>query len=182
MRRFFVFLATFLFGPATSAYAQTNTVSLDAFFELIALGSADDIAGALQDDPTLAVARDKYEFQAIHLLDYADFNAKLAILLAHGADINAQNDEGVALLHILIDFAFMPEVLNAGADLELADHQGRTPLLVHLSEPDSFEMVAALLDAGADPRATDHSGQSAIDYARLHGDPDLEQMIQAAGG
>lgn len=181
MRVFLICLVTMLFGPAARSQEQPATADVEAFFALVQTGGASAVEAALRQNPALAIATDRFGFQAIHVLDYADFDAVLALLIAHGADINAQNNDGMSLLHILIDMEFLPHVLRAGADLELKDTLGRTPIMVHLTEPEGLEMVIMLLQAGADPHATDESGQSVHDYALLWGDPMLADIVAKAG-
>jgi len=65
----------------------------------------------------------------------------LPLLLKHGADIDAQNDEGMALLHVLIDPKFIDIALQYGADPDLRDKKGRTPIMVHLKEPDGVDFA-----------------------------------------
>ena len=155
---------------------------VEAFFSLVQTGDASAVEAALITNPALATGTDKYGFQPIHVLDYIDFEEKLALLMSYGADINSQNDDGIGLLHILIDAEFLPLVLLANADLELKDKLGRTPVMVHFTEPEGLSMVAALLGAGADPNATDSIGQSVLDYARLWNDPQVTQIVIEAGG
>lgn len=91
-------------------------------------------------------------------------------LLDAGADANATDDAGRTPLHTWASAGWtnehmLPELLRAGARLELRDVDGRTPLL-H-AEPgsreelvDAEERVLRLLDAGAAPLVKDHSGRS----------------------
>lgn len=182
MRFSFTLLLALFFGSYSSAQSQPSGEDVDEFFASVATGGVSAVVTALSENPMLATATDKYGFQAVHVLGYIDFEKNLATLLERGADINSQNDEGIGLLHILIDTEFLPPVLLAGANLELKDELGRTPVMVHLTEPEGLSMVAALLQAGADPNATDSRGQSVLDYARLWNDPLVTQIVVDAGG
>lgn len=182
MRSFLLLLCTLAFGNPVSAQTQSETPDIEAFFSLVQTGGATSVKNALSKNPALATATDSLGFQPIHMLDYTDFDKILGLLIGNGADINAQNDEGIGLIHILIDEQFLPAVLSAGADLELKDKSGRTPVMVWLTEPDGLLMVAALLQAGADPNAKDSRGQSVMDYARLWNDPEVEKLIVEFGG
>lgn len=165
-------------SPITAAAHDTP---LEAFFELVAVGSVSSVAEALTHEPDLAVKADKYGFSAVHVLDYLGFKEKLALLQRFGADINARNDEGHALLHIIIDPALIAVAVKAGADVNLDDYSGRTPLMVHLTEPDGADFLPAFVAAGADPNARDAKGKSVLDYAADHNDPTLTEMLLAAG-
>jgi len=182
VRKFWIFLATVFIGNPASSQEKPDVTDIETFFSLVQSGGASAVEDALIKNPALATSIDKYDFQPIHVLDYIDFEEKLSLLMRYGADINAQNDEGIGLLHILTDTEFLQPVLLAGANLELKDDLGRTPVMVHLTEPEGLSMVAALLGTGADPNATDSNGQSVLDYARLWNDPQVTQIVIEAGG
>jgi len=180
--KFWIFFAAVVLGNSASSQEQPDMTDVETFFSLVQTGGASAVEAALIATPTLATGTDKYGFQPIHVLDYIEFEEKLALLIKYGADINSQNDEGIGLLHILIDAEFLPLLLLSNADLELKDGLGRTPVMIHLTEPEGLPMVAALLGAGADPNASDSIGQSVLDYARLWNDPQVTQIVIEAGG
>jgi ankyrin repeat protein len=182
MRAFWVFLVAIFLGNSTSSQEQIDMADIRTFFSLVETGSVSAVEASLIENPALATGTDTFGFQPIHVLDYRDFEEKLDLLIQYGADINAQNAEGVGLLHILIDTEFLPTVLVAGADSELKDRSGRTPVMTHLTEPEGLEMVAALLQAGASPNATDNNGQSVLDYARIWNNPQVTELVIDAGG
>ncbi|KAL3492817.1 ankyrin repeat-containing domain protein [Aspergillus germanicus] len=83
----------------------------------------------------------------------ASFNgdAKVAkLLIDNGANVEARNKKGRTALHIAakhdrnVEILFV--LLNAGADLNGADHQGDTPLCHALGKVDVYRY---LLDMGA---------------------------------
>lgn len=167
-----------LFGPVT---AQPITdEDAEVFYEIVALGPISAVAASLAETPALATARDAGGFEPIHMLDYAGFAEKLALLLANGADINARNDDGIGLIHILIAPEFLPIILAAGADLNLRDAKGRTPLMLFAQEQDGDDMLRALLQAGADATLRDSAGNGVLFYG-AGGDPALIQLLAKAG-
>lgn len=139
---------------------------LEVFFELVAVGPAAAVQAALAETPALATARDVSGFEAMHMLDYQDFDQKLKLLKDSGADLNTRNDDGIGLIHILIDPDFLPQLLAAGADINLRDAKGRTPLMLFAQEPNGQDMLRALLTAGADATLRDADGHSAVYYAQ----------------
>lgn len=180
MRKLLAAIFSMLVGMS-SAQSQPSEDEVRAFHSVVQTGGAAAVERALKKNPALATAVGQNKFQAIHVLDYIDFSEILALLISYGADINAQNDYGHTLLHMLVDPEFVPIVLNSGADLEIRDKQGRTPLMSALTEPDSFEMVRALLAGGADPNVRDNKGQTVLGFAREHSDdPAIVDLLEEA--
>jgi len=124
--------------------------------------------------------RDRYGFTAVHVLDYIELPQKIRLLQQYGADINAQNDQGHALLHMLIDPALVQDVVAAGGDINLRDNEGRTPIMVQMLEPDAIDFLPAYLAANADPNARDAAGRSVLEYADAFEDPDMVAMLVRA--
>ncbi len=163
------------FAQTVPEAAPGSPDRLTAFYDAVALGSTEEMAALLKADPTLATQQDGFGFEAIHMLDYAGFDAKLKLLLANGADINAQNHDGIGLIHFLVDPEFLPAVLAAGADVDLRDKAGETPLMLFVQEPEGADMVAGLIVAHADVTAKDTAGQTALALARAV--PDNEAIV-----
>jgi ankyrin repeat protein len=151
-----------LIGLALPALAQSD----DDIAHAVQMGDLDAVEQILTYDPERIRKRDAHGFLMIHLLDYTNFDPMLALLMRHGANINATTPEGYTLLHVLIDPEFLPAALNAGANLEAQDVSGRTPLLLWMMEDEGEDMIAALLKAGANPNARDVSGRTPLDYAQ----------------
>ncbi|CAI6029865.1 unnamed protein product [Clonostachys chloroleuca] len=99
-----------------------------------------------------------------------------------GADINAQNavcagtlehrvwKKGSSALHELARGSSwwkyaqgLKYLIERGADLELRDEKGRTPL--HLALADKMTTARILVEAGADVNAVDDSGKTCLAYA-----------------
>ena len=182
MRLVPIFLLVLLAVTGAFAQNQPDEKDVEAFFAAVQTGGKSTVAAELGRNPSLATAKDKYGFRAVHLLDYTDFEEILSLLLDHGAEINVQNHEGIGLLHILADAEFLPIVLGKGGNLELRDKQGRTPVMVHLLEPEGLQMVEAMLHAGANPNAKDTSGKSVMSYAVLRNDLTSVELVREAGG
>ncbi|WP_199100133.1 ankyrin repeat domain-containing protein [Dyella sp. ASV21] len=110
-------------------------------------------------------------------------------LLEGGADVNAVDSRGHAALHAAAQFGFthndslrarrlFDALLKRGADVSLADKEGKTPLLLllgaHLrpgSECDATHigaLVPVLLDAGATMEHADQRGVTALHACAMH--------------
>ncbi|MGD1854826.1 MAG: ankyrin repeat domain-containing protein [Leptolyngbyaceae cyanobacterium] len=118
----------------------------------------------------------------------SEFDEEIAraidLLVATGANINAQDAAGDTLLHNATsgygfpsseenffgssdgcNYTAVTRLLTHGAAPDLVGTMGRTPLMLAAGSA-SAKTLQALLSAGADPHRKDAAGQSAIDFAR----------------
>ncbi|MBL0715795.1 MAG: ankyrin repeat domain-containing protein [Desulfosarcina sp.] len=92
-------------------------------------------------------------------------------LLTAGADPDIQDEQGSTALHKLVYLqekkpANTPNLLlKHGADINISDKAGRTPLLPAACDSAGIEILQAFLDAGADPAATDNYGNTLLHLA-----------------
>lgn len=103
------------------------------------------------------------------------------LLLSHGAQIEARDGGGQTALHCAcLDLAgggrSVETLISAGADVNVVDKTGKTPL--HwLAMADSPKGVEALISAGADPCAVDRDGCVPGDYTR---NDSIKRLLDAA--
>jgi hypothetical protein len=82
------------------------------------------------------------------------------VLLAAGANPNAQDETGASPLFAAEDPNTVAVLIKGGAKPDQADNEGRTALMGA-----NLEKTNALLAGGANPTVKDKEGRSAIDYA-----------------
>ncbi|TBY71898.1 ankyrin repeat domain-containing protein [Rhizobium leguminosarum] len=165
-----------------SSATATNAEVAEKFHDAVHVGDVTTVRAMLAADPSLATSADEDRFQPVHLLDMYFEREILELLLANGADINARNDEGISILHIITDPEAVNLLIKKGADIEARDNRGRTPLIVQmLNRQNGPDVIAALLENGANPNAKDDSGVTALDIARQSGDEDLIGLMTRSG-
>lgn len=108
----------------------------------------------------------------------------VALLLGRGARVAARDQEGTSALGWASGGADEPKILAAlvaaGADLNAADHSGRTPLLVAVAARRE-RSAAALIDAGADLKARARDGRDALITAIAMKLPALSRKLVEKG-
>ncbi|KAG5753984.1 hypothetical protein H9Q70_003380 [Fusarium xylarioides] len=91
-----------------------------------------------------------------------------------GVDINAQGRDGLTALHILVTgkewwqvFHAMPYLLSKGADMEIRDDKGCTPLLYSFTKWGAFRTAAmkSLIEKGSDVNVVDSEGNGCLNKA-----------------
>jgi hypothetical protein len=108
----------------------------------------------------------------------------LELFLAAGYPIDFAVDGRTALLSAImyrhIDLAGF--LVEAGADVNLADSNNATPLFHAAGICDATELVRALIEAGADPAPATRGNTTAVEMAGVMGCTDNEAIIRAALG
>jgi serine/threonine protein kinase/ankyrin repeat protein len=121
---------------------------------------------------------DIVDFFGSNVLTYAPKEVVMDVLLDHFSanNINHQNDEGQTALHMLVDggeTGAITLLVNAGADLNIQDNEGYTPLM----NASSYENGRELLIGGADPNLENEYGQTALMKAAQNGLTELITLL-----
>lgn len=165
-------------GVANAQDAET----IRKFHNAVHAGNVKAVKAMLAVTPALATSEDKYKFQPIHLMDMYFEPEILEALLANGANINARNDEGITILHVITDPAAIPLLLKKGADIEARDVRGWTPLIVQSGNRSNGPgVVTALLASGANPNAKGNKGETALTFARETNDTAFIAALRKGG-
>jgi len=103
------------------------------------------------------------------------------MLLERGARIDHRSADGLTALHVAAekhfgpdDESFLMQLLDAGADINATDEDGRTPLMA-VATGGYVNKVKALLGRGARVTTKDRRGRTALDYARPRRGNDYER-------
>ncbi|VTT73795.1 unnamed protein product [Fusarium fujikuroi] len=111
---------------------------------------------------------------------------KVSFLLDHGADLNWHGDHGITPLgfaasnqEATVTPSLLQQLLESGANPNLADEDGRTPLIAAIVSC-FHAAVDILISFGADVEAEDRSKMRAIHFAALQEQiEDLQSLIRA---
>ncbi|HKY21851.1 MAG TPA: ankyrin repeat domain-containing protein [Vicinamibacterales bacterium] len=143
------------------------------------------------------------DFAGFTPLIYAATNGNLdavRLLLSKGANVNARSGDGsfqkvkagtIALGHwtplnsaaAYGSAELVKALLDAGAQVDTTEVRGMTPLMLAVaSDRQNREVIRMLIARGADVKAKSLAGETALDWARKIGAPDVIQILTRAGG
>lgn len=158
-------------------------------YDAARFGQMDRARAILVGNPAQANARGWMGFLPLHgAVGNIHVPEMTELLLDVGADVNGQNDEGIAPLHLAGSPQLADILVRRGADLNLPDKDGRTPVWIHASERDGARVLLRVLELGADPNVPDRFGQTALDIATRRypwdnqsGEPDKLEVLRRFG-
>ncbi len=120
-------------------------------------------------------------FTALHEACWTNDIATAKILLKAGANVDFGHESALSFaIRGNSDKAMIQLLLDAGADPNLPDKEGRTPLMFAAEKGKRF-IVDLLLDNGAKVDQRDKKGQTALWHAALNGKSKTCQALLAAG-
>lgn len=90
------------------------------------------------------------------------------------------NDQALADAAFVCDLIKTRELLTAGANPDVRDEDGRTPLFSAVLGG-SIGLVGLLLESGADINARDHQGFSALHFAAQEDLPEMARLLLSKG-
>jgi uncharacterized protein len=132
-----------------------------------AVNCCDDILRFLFDRGD-TVAADGSDWKALLFAVQYRCPATVAMLLEHGAAVDARDDAGMTSLMRAArnsDAATLSVLLDSGADVNLTDAAGMTALM-YASGKANVENIRLLLERGASAQARNNAGESALELAR----------------
>jgi ankyrin repeat protein len=141
----------------------------------------DDVVDALLNRPELDPnCRGLNSRPALIAFVWRDDKPRVEKLLAHGADVNAEDKDGDTALHGAAqngDVEIMQMLLDKGANLNVKNKQGGTPLMwaaVYGHE----DATRFLLSRGADPALKDVDGITAVEWAVRNKRDDVAKLLR----
>lgn len=126
----------------------------------------------LKVDPEIINAQDQLGFTPLMWAIYRKNEDAIIYLLERKADTNIRNNLGATALHLAARLHYIPGIqrlLQAGANPNVQDSNGNTPLCIEAKNRISLDGLQLLLQAGADPNIKCFGGETALTIAVMHG-------------
>ncbi|GFO49542.1 ankyrin repeat-containing protein [Plakobranchus ocellatus] len=125
---------------------------------------------------TAAVSYDTYDDDECRSITHC--RSTVQTLLSAGADPNKSNNKGETALHWAFDAEIASLLIEAGADLEVRNTHGVTPLLVAACTGEE-DVINVLSEHGADMAAVDERGDSALHLIADQLDEPKEETLRS---
>jgi len=165
---------------------RSGRTELD-IWEATALGELPSVKALIGEEESLVDAVAADGFSPLGLAAFFGHLEVLRWLVDNGADVDqpAQNEMRVRPIHSVaahrkaaVALSMMQALLEAGAQVNVAQHGGWTPL--HQAADHGHQpLVMLLLQHGADPTARSDNGQTPADMARAKGFDDVVAFLES---
>jgi ankyrin repeat protein len=154
-------------------------------FDACCVGKSDRVAQLLDADPSLLNAYNSDGFFPLGLAAFFGHPDTVQLLLARGADVTAvaRNPMKIQALHAGAASKSLEVVqllLDAGAPVNTAQHEGWTPLHAAAQHGD-VAMARAMVAKGANPKQPNDKGVSPIGVAAERNDAAMLKVLKGAG-
>lgn len=155
----------------------------DDFCKAVMFGNVEKTKGMVAADPEIVHRSDENGFTALHYAMSEDPNEAIIFIIDQGANVNAQNDEGHAPLHMACSPEIAKLLLDHGAEVDLQDNLGRTPLHCLAADgTERYEVIQFLLEAGANAALEDEGGETPVQISKSRQDSDIVELFEIWSG
>ena len=132
----------------------------------------------LSKEPAIVNEVDQYGFTALHGAVGEHSLEVVQLLISAGANVDAQNDVGIAPLHLAAYDYNAVALLEAGASINIKEQNGGTPLHVYAENPERLEVMQVLLKHGANAYAKDNSNLAVLDIAKSYSGAEMLGLLK----
>jgi len=183
MKKLGSIITLLLLAFATTLNGQQAPISDEEFIKLFENGNTTEILKILLEDPQQMKADLLAGMTPLHWAAYYGNASVFDYLLQQGADLNAQDQRGLASVWFTVSGqrpAMLRKLITLGADLSNKNSQGDN-LLFRAITARNPELVQILLDNGFDPMQKNDHGMTPVEHATGMNSVEIVNLLISKG-
>lgn len=164
------------------ARIQKNSISekdISDFSDAVVYGELSKVKTMISNNSDIINAKDAFGFVALHNVMCEEQRSTISYLIDYGADVNAQNEYGIAPLHLVCFVENAELLIEAGANIHITDKKGNTPLHTLATDGEErIDVIQYLIELGTNKDLKNHSGQTPLDIAKRRNDRKIIALLE----
>jgi ankyrin repeat protein len=151
---------------------------IENFSDAVVYGDFDLVKEMIKNTPEIINSQDKWGFTALHNVMSEEQFEIIRYLVSNDVKVNIQNEVGIAPLHLACYKENAKLLFDAGADINLKDKNGNTPLHILAADGEErIEVIEYLISIGANKEIKNNSMETPLDISNSRKDFDMVRVL-----
>jgi len=168
-----------IFSKFFKKYFSKDSYVFEDLYDAIETSDLDMVREIISINPKLVFGKDEYGFTIVHAVASTDNEEIAKLILSYKIDVNSKNEDGITPIHNVMYPNIAQILIDSGANINITDNGGNTPLHIQASDGEERnDVIEVLLKSGADKKILNKQGERAYDIAIIREEEDNASILK----